>query len=49
MYIDSHFFSHGQYYGSQSRMGDDSSLKILVVAKEVNGVVYIPTMYNKKY
>ena len=40
IYIDSHFFSHGQYYVAQSRVGDDSSLKVLVVAREVNGVVY---------
>ena len=40
IYIDSHFFSHGQYYVSQSRVGDDSSLKVLVVGRELNGTVY---------
>ena len=36
-HIDSHFFSQGQYYVSQSRVGNDASLKILVVAKEERG------------
>ena len=37
IYIDSHLFSHGQYYVAQSRVGNDASLKILVVAKEERG------------
>ena len=40
LYIDSHFFSHGQYYVAQSRVGNDASLKILVVAKEERGNIY---------
>ena len=40
VYLDSHFFSHGQYYVAPSRVGNDSSLKVLVVGKEAAGKIY---------
>ena len=30
IYLNTHFFSHGQYYVAHSRVGDSSALKILV-------------------
>ena len=41
VYLDRHFFSHGQYYVAQSRVGERSALKILCVSSETtNNVVY---------